>query len=51
MITGKLNYFSDNDNDMLSYGEYDEMGDELKGISVGVDYKKQSNVECIKRCD
>jgi hypothetical protein len=42
-LTGKLNYFSDNDNDMIAYGQYDETGEEINGIAVGVNYKEVSN--------
>lgn len=42
-LTGKLNYFSDNDNNMIAYGQYDETGEEINGIAVGVDYKEVSD--------
>lgn len=42
-LTGKLNYFSDNDNEMIAYGQYGETGEEINGIAVGVDYKSISN--------
>lgn len=38
-LVNELNYFSENDNDNFAYGEYDERGEEVEGISVALDYR------------